>query len=89
MEFEELLQYARTYDKKAMMDIIEMYRPLLISQAIINEKFDEDLYQEWKETARVRRVIEVTDAYIKFETDRIRYCIDFGMVEDNAMPIAA
>ena len=25
MEFEELLQYARTYDKKAMMDIIEMY----------------------------------------------------------------
>ena len=46
MEFEELLQYARTYDKKAMMDIIEMYRPLLISQAIINEKFDEDLYQE-------------------------------------------
>lgn len=38
MEFEELLQYARTYDKKAMMDIIEMYRPLLISQAIINEK---------------------------------------------------
>ena len=35
------------------------------------------------------RVIEVTDAYIKFETDRIRYCIDFGMVEDNAMPIAA
>jgi len=43
----------------------------------------------WKETARVRRVIEVTDAYIKFETDRIRYCIDFGMVEDNAMPIAA
>lgn len=65
MEFEELLQYARTYDKKAMMDIIEMYRPLLISQAIINE------------------------TYIKFETDRIRYCIDFGMVEDNAMPIAA
>ena len=46
MEFEKLLQYARTYDKKAMMDIIEMYRPLLISQAIINEKFDEDLYQE-------------------------------------------
>lgn len=43
----------------------------------------------WKETARVRRVIEVTDAYIKFETDRIRYCINFGMVEDNAMPIAA
>lgn len=35
----------------------------------------------WKETAKVRRIVEVTDTYIKFETDRIRYCIDFGMVE--------
>lgn len=46
MEFKELLQSARTYDKKAMMDIIEMYRPLLISQAVVNGRFDEDLYQE-------------------------------------------
>lgn len=43
----------------------------------------------WKETARVKRVVEVTDAYIKFETERIRYCIDFGKVEGNTLPIAA
>lgn len=43
----------------------------------------------WKETAKVRRIVEVTDAYIKFETDRIRYCIDFGMVENVALPVAA
>ena len=47
MEFEELLQYARTYDKKAMMDIIEMYRPLLISQAIINEKSTKICIRNW------------------------------------------
>ena len=41
MEFKELLKHAKAYDKRAMMDIIEMYRPLLIS------KFDEDLYQEF------------------------------------------
>ena len=28
----------------------------------------------WKKTARVRRVVEVTEEHIKFETDRIRYC---------------
>ena len=31
MEFKELLKHAKAYDKRAMMDIIEMYRPLLIS----------------------------------------------------------
>lgn len=43
----------------------------------------------WKETAKVRRIVEVTDTYIKFETDRIRYCIDFGMVESAVLPTAA
>ena len=43
----------------------------------------------WKETAKVRRIVEVTDTYIKFETDRIRYCIDFGMVESAVLPAAA
>ena len=40
----------------------------------------------WKETAKVRRIV---DTYIKFETDRIRYCIDFGMVESAVLPTAA
>ncbi len=47
MEFEELLQNAKAYDKKATLEIVEMYRPLLISQAIVNGRFDEDLYQEF------------------------------------------
>ena len=46
MEFKEMLKYAKAYDKRAMMDIIEMYRPLLISKSVVNGKFDEDLYQE-------------------------------------------
>lgn len=34
MEFKEMLKYAKAYDKRAMMDIIEMYRPLLISRSL-------------------------------------------------------
>ena len=36
MEFKEMLKYAKAYDKRAMMDIIEMYRPLLISKSVVN-----------------------------------------------------
>lgn len=39
----------------------------------------------WKETAKVRRVVEVTDRYIKFETDCIRYRIEFGQAEARAL----
>ena len=45
-EFEELLWKARNKDKKAVFEIIEMYRPLLLKYAKSNGKFDEDLYQE-------------------------------------------
>ncbi len=41
----------------------------------------------WKETARVKRVVEVTEEHIKFETDRIRYCIEFGT--ENACALSA
>ena len=44
MEFKEMLKYAKAYDKRAMMDIIEMYRPLLISKSVVNGKFDVDVY---------------------------------------------
>ena len=43
----------------------------------------------WKETARVRRVVEVTEEHIKFETDRIRYCIEFRKDEAGALLAAA
>ncbi len=41
----------------------------------------------WKETATVKRVVEVTDAHIKFETDRIRYHIEYG--QENAVALLA
>ncbi len=47
MEFKEILQRAKGYDRKAMMEIIEMYRPLMVKYAVVNGKFDEDLYQEF------------------------------------------
>lgn len=43
----------------------------------------------WKETARVKRVVEVTEEHIKFETDRIRYCIEFRKDEAGALLAAA
>lgn len=46
MSFELNLMKARENDKKAMLWIIEMYRPLIIRYSLINGRFDEDLYQE-------------------------------------------
>lgn len=47
MEFREILSHARENDKKAMLQIIEMYRPLMVKYAVVCGKFDEDLYQEF------------------------------------------
>lgn len=47
MEFEELFLRARHSDKEALLKIIEMYRPLMIKYAMVDNKFDEDLYQEF------------------------------------------
>ena len=46
MEFEEILFRAKMSDKQAIEQIGEMYRPLLIKNALVNGIFDEDLYQE-------------------------------------------
>lgn len=46
MEFEELLFQAKADDKEAVEQIVEVYRPLLIKNALVNGIFDEDLYQE-------------------------------------------
>lgn len=43
----------------------------------------------WKETAKVKRVVEMTEEYIKFETDRIRYHIEYGQEQAVAMLAAA
>lgn len=47
MGFREILKNARENDKKAMLQIIEMYRPLMVKYAFVCGKFDEDLYQEF------------------------------------------
>lgn len=43
----------------------------------------------WRNTAKVRRIIEQADDYIKFETGRLRYCIEFQRANTNAMALAA
>ncbi len=46
MRFKELLLQAQAGDETAMVSIFEMYKPLLIKNAIVNGIFGEDLYQE-------------------------------------------
>ena len=46
MNFKELLLQAKEGRESAVVAILEMYRPLLIKNSIINGNFDEDLYQE-------------------------------------------
>ena len=46
MEFRELLYRARMGDQESIMEILEMYRPLLVRNALVDGFFDEDLYQE-------------------------------------------
>lgn len=47
MEFEDILFRAQQGDKKAVEKILEMFRPMLIRNALIKGIFDEDLYQEF------------------------------------------
>ena len=46
MNFEEVLYRAQTGDKEAVLQILEMFRPLLIKNSLVNGRFDEDLYHE-------------------------------------------
>ena len=46
MNFDRLLERAKERDSEAVMEIVEMYKPLLIKKALVNGRFDEDLYQE-------------------------------------------
>uniref|UniRef100_UPI00351FE8AA helix-turn-helix domain-containing protein n=1 Tax=Enterocloster clostridioformis TaxID=1531 RepID=UPI00351FE8AA len=46
MNFEELLLQARAVEERAVIGILELYKPLLIKASILNGSFDEDLYQE-------------------------------------------
>lgn len=46
MDFMELLRQAKTGNEPAIAEIMEMYRPLLIKNSIIDSSYDEDLFQE-------------------------------------------
>lgn len=50
MNFKELLQRAKLGDQQAKQEIITMYQPLLVKEAVVNGLFDEDIYQELCET---------------------------------------
>ena len=45
MSFDELLFRAKAGDMEAKTEIFAMYRPLLIKNALVNGRFDDDLYQ--------------------------------------------
>ena len=47
MGFRELLNRAKTMDDTAMVQIIELYNPLLFKYANVNSQFDQDLSEEF------------------------------------------
>ena len=46
MEFKELIIRARRGENSAQEQLLELYKPLLSKEAIVDGVFDEDLYQE-------------------------------------------
>lgn len=46
MNFKEILLQAKAGEESAVISLLEMYKPLLVKTAIVNGRFDEDLYQE-------------------------------------------
>lgn len=46
MEFEEILFRAKQGEMRAIDQIVEIFRPMLIKNAMVSGRFDEDLYQE-------------------------------------------
>ena len=45
-DFSELLRRAKRNDEAAILEIVEMYKPALVKNSIVNSTFDEDLYQQ-------------------------------------------
>ena len=50
MSFKKLLEQAKSGDRNAQEEIFRMYRPLLIKNAMEQNRFEEDLYQELSAT---------------------------------------
>jgi len=49
-DFEKLLERAKAGDKEAQEAVFRMYSPLLIKNAMEQNVFEEDLYQEFSAT---------------------------------------
>ena len=46
MSFEELLICAKLGNEYARLQLLDMYRPMLVKASLINKRLDEDLYQD-------------------------------------------
>lgn len=46
MKFENLILQAKDGDPDAVLELVGMYRSLLVKYSVVDGKFDEDLYQE-------------------------------------------
>ena len=46
LNFQELIIRAKRGENSAIEELLEMYRPLLTKESIVEGVFDEDLYQE-------------------------------------------
>lgn len=46
LNFQELIIRAKRGENSAIEEMLEMYRPLLTKESIVEGVFDEDLYQE-------------------------------------------
>lgn len=46
MKFKDLFLRAQSGDDQAFAELLKMYRPLLLKEAIVDGMFDEDLFQE-------------------------------------------
>ena len=46
MNFGDLLRRAKSSDQQALEELLQLYRPLIMKEAIVDGILDEDLYQE-------------------------------------------
>ena len=46
MNFKEVLLQAKSGEQRAAAAVLELYKPLLVKESIIDGVYDEDLYQE-------------------------------------------
>ncbi len=46
MSFSDILLKAKACDDSATLLLLEMYKPLLLKNSVLNGNLDEDLYQE-------------------------------------------